>query len=385
MTSYEVAVIGAGIHGASAAFHLASRGVRTVVVERGEPAGGPTGRSSAVCRAYYTNDFLARVAREGIDMFAEFAEMTGGRDAGFVRTGALFLHPPEDGPQLRDATERLNAIGTKTELLELEEVAARFPSLDLHGVGWAGWEADAGYADPAGATHGLLARALELGAELLVETPVMGIEQTSGGLTLDVGQGRRIGCDRLLVAAGPWTRPLAAQVGADLPLGVERHIVATFRWGGAERLPFVLADVPRGYYLKPEGAEQYFLGPLHAEPPCDPDDFPAEVADSEVIDLAEAAIGRVPPLAESETSGGWASLYDVSPDWQPVIGEIADSVFVDAGTSGHGFKLAPALGRHVADLVTGAPVDPGLAQFHPRRFSEAGALSGGYGAAKILG
>jgi glycine/D-amino acid oxidase-like deaminating enzyme len=75
----------------------------------------------------------------------------------------------------------------------------------------------------------------------------------------------------------------------------------------------------------------------------------------------------------------------VSPDWQPVIGEIADGVFVDAGTSGHGFKLAPALGRHVADLVTGAGADPGLGQFDPGRFAEDRGLDAGYGAARILG
>jgi glycine/D-amino acid oxidase-like deaminating enzyme len=75
----------------------------------------------------------------------------------------------------------------------------------------------------------------------------------------------------------------------------------------------------------------------------------------------------------------------VSPDWQPVIGEIADGVFVDAGTSGHGFKLAPALGRHIADLVTGADVDLGLSQFHPRRFLQASTLDAGFGEARILG
>jgi glycine/D-amino acid oxidase-like deaminating enzyme len=75
----------------------------------------------------------------------------------------------------------------------------------------------------------------------------------------------------------------------------------------------------------------------------------------------------------------------VSPDWQPVIGEIADGVFVDAGTSGHGFKLAPALGRHVADLVCGKPVDPALAQFHPSRFDDGGMLEAGFGSVRILG
>ena len=76
----------------------------------------------------------------------------------------------------------------------------------------------------------------------------------------------------------------------------------------------------------------------------------------------------------------------MSPDWQPMIGEIAPNVFVDAGTSGHGFKLAPGLGRHVADLVAGASdVDPGLADFDPFRFEQGGALAAGYGEARILG
>ena len=100
MAAYDVAVIGAGVHGASAAFHLASRGVRTAVVEKTSPAGGPTGRSSAICRAYYTNAFLAGVAAESIAMFRDFEGLTG-RSSGFRETGLLVLHPSEDEDVVR--------------------------------------------------------------------------------------------------------------------------------------------------------------------------------------------------------------------------------------------------------------------------------------------
>jgi len=93
---------------------------------------------------------------------------------------------------------------------------------------------------------------------------------------------------------------------------------------------------------------------------------------------------RVPALERAEARGGWASLRS-GPDWQPVIAEIAPGVYVDAGTSSHGFKVAPALGRHVADLVQGAHVDPGLEQFHPRRFAEHHETRGRDGDAQILG
>jgi sarcosine oxidase subunit beta len=127
------------------------------------------------------------------------------------------------------------------------------------------------------------------------------------------------------------------------------------------------------------------MGPLHPEPNVDPDDFDEHVGTSEAERLGAGVVRRAPTLRHATARGGWASLYDVSPDWQPVIGEIAPGVFVDAGTSGHGFKLAPALGAHIADLLTGGEADPGLDQFHPHRFEQAGALDAGFGEARILG
>jgi len=381
--AFEVAVVGGGVHGASATFHLATREVRTVLLERTAPAGGPTGRSSAICRAYYTNPFLASVARDSIAMFRDFEAHTG-RDSGFKETGLLVLHPPEDEPIVREVVPRLSEQGIPTDLLTPEQVLEDWPMFDLTDIGVAAFEHDAGYADPVLTTQGLLERARELGAELRIGRSVTRIDpgRTSRRLTLD--DGSTIHAERVLIAAGPWTRPLAAQVGEDLPLTVERHIVATFAWSGDTRVP-AHGDLPNGYYFRPEGDELFLMGPLHPEPNADPDAFDERLGPDESEEMGRRAVRRVPRLQHATARGGWASLYDVSPDWQPVIGEIAEGVYVDAGTSGHGFKLAPALGRHVADLVTGAEVDPGLEQFHPRRFLEASSLEAGYGDARILG
>jgi glycine/D-amino acid oxidase-like deaminating enzyme len=100
--------------------------------------------------------------------------------------------------------------------------------------------------------------------------------------------------------------------------------------------------------------------------------------------MASAITERIPSLVLADARGGWASLYDVSPDWQPVIGEIAPGIFVDAGTSGHGFKLAPALGRYTAEMVCGK-IDPGLRQFEPGRFEADQLLAAGFGSARIIG
>jgi glycine/D-amino acid oxidase-like deaminating enzyme len=382
MSSYDVAVIGAGVHGASVAFHLANRGVRTAVIERTSPAGGPTGRSSAIVRAYYTNAFLARVAGDSIAMFRDFEQYTG-RDAGFRETGLLVLHPPEDEATVREVVPRLNDQGIPTDLLEPQQVVAEWPAFDLDGIAIAAFERDAGYADPVLTTQGLLERARELGADINLGHGVMSIERRGSAWIVSTTDGS-IAAERVLIAAGPWSAPLAAMVGADLPLTVERHIVATFAWSDGTRVP-AHGDLPNGYYFRPEGEELFLMGPLHPEPNVDPDDFDEHVGTSEAERLGAGVVRRAPALRHATARGGWASLYDVSPDWQPVIGEIAPGVFVDAGTSGHGFKLAPALGGHIADLVTGADVDAGLEQFHPRRFEQAGALDAGFGEARILG
>jgi glycine/D-amino acid oxidase-like deaminating enzyme len=384
METFDVAIVGAGVHGASAAFHLASRGVKPVIFERLTPAGGPTGASSAICRSYYTNQFLARAARDSIAMMRDFRSLTG-VDSGFRPTGVLYMHPPEDEASVRESVARLNEMGIGTDLFDLPGLAQAYPAFSLDGVGVGALERGAGYADPHAVTEGLFRKALELGATAKLGQTVIELEASEAVVVVTSGDGTRTSCGRVLIAAGPWTGPLAAQVGPALPLTVERHVVATFRWAGAQPVA-AHGDLIGGYYFRPEGEDLYLVGPVHAAPRVDPDDFDKEIREDEVHALAEAVVRRVPHLAASEFHGGWASLYDVSPDWQPMIGQVAPNVFVDAGTSGHGFKLAPALGKHVADLVMGSPdTDPALAEFDPFRFERGSPLPAGYRDARILG
>lgn len=385
MATYDVAIIGAGVHGASAAFHLAGRGVNTVVLEQGTPASGPTGRSSAVLRGYYVNEFLARATRESVEIFKNFAEVTGGGEARYVPCGALFLHAEEDGEKLAINAQRLNDLGTRTDVLDRDRLASEFPMFDLDGIAWGAWEEEAGHADPAGTTHGFIDRAVQLGADLRRHSRVAKIDRVGSHLELTTQDGDVVSAERLLLCVGPWSTSLLSLLGLELPLWAERHIIATYGWGAAEHVPFVWASIPDGIYFKPEVHAQYLVGTLWEEPRVDPDDFDEQLSPQEQIRITMATVERLPNLEESEARSGYAALYDVAPDWQPVVGEVDDGVFIVAGTAGHGFKWAPALGRHVADLVTGAPCDPGIVQFRPDRFARGEALDAGYGAAKILG
>ena len=381
----DVVIIGAGVHGASGAYHLAQSGARVTVVERLTPAGGPTGLSSGVCRAYYTNAFLAEAARDSIRMMLDFEGIGQGHDSGYRRTGFLYLHPPQDVEEVIDNAARLNGLDIRVELHTGDDLQRQFPQFVLDDIGIGAYEVEAGYADPAGTTAGMIAGAVAAGAALRSHAAVQGLRlRPGGGAVVLLAGGESLAAERLLIAAGPWTASLASQIGVDLPLTVERHVVATTRLGDPARISFGHGDLVTGYYCRPEGADQYVMGWTHPGEGVNPDRFDQTIGQEEELALENAVARRYPLMHDAQPRGGWASLYDVSPDWQPVIGEIAEGVFVDAGTSGHGFKLAPALGRHVADLVLGRP-DPRIAQFDPRRFENGELLSAGYRDARILG
>jgi len=381
----DVVIIGAGVHGASAAYHLAQSGARVTVLERLTPAGGPTGLSSGVCRAYYTNPFLAEAARDSIRMMLDFEGIGQGHDSGYRRTGFLYLHPTQDADEVTDNAARLNALDIRVELHAADDLRVHFPQFVLDDIGIGAYEVEAGYADPAGTTAGMMAGAVAAGAALRSHAAVRGLRLRPGsGAVVLLAGGESLAAERLLIAAGPWTTQLARQIGVVLPLTVERHVVATTRLGDPARISFGHGDLVTGYYCRPEGADQYVMGWTHPGEGVNPDRFDTTIRREEELALENAVARRYPLMHDAQPRGGWASLYDVSPDWQPVIGEIAEAVFVDAGTSGHGFKLAPALGRHVADLVLGRP-DPRIAQFDPHRFEKGELLSAGYRDARILG
>jgi glycine/D-amino acid oxidase-like deaminating enzyme len=385
MESVEFAIIGGGVHGASVGYHLARAGADVRLFDRGAPAGGPTGRSSAVCRCHYTNPFLAAVAARSQEMFRNFSEVSGGRDAGFHTTGLLYLHPPGDRDAVRDTQRLLGREGVRLEVLEPDALGDAHPDWSLEGVGVGVWEPAAGYADPVLTTQALFARGVELGLKYRLYAGITRLAAApSGGALLTLEDGSVTRCSRLLVAAGPWTRALVAQLGVDLPLTVERHAVGAFGWGGAPHLPFAVADLVGDFYGRPDGEEIFIVGSLGAGSTVDADDFNQGLTHIETLEFADGLVNRIPAMAMADTRGGWAGLYDMSPDTQPVIGEVEDGIFVDAGTSGHGFKLAPALGECIAQLLRDEDV-PGLADFHPRRFEQQQPLAAGYGRARILG
>ncbi len=286
----------------------------------------------------------------------------------------------------RDAVNRIHdEEGGDIRLLSMAEFADLAPAgMNTDGIEVAAWEPGSGYADPASATMALAKRAAELGARSRMNTRVATVlldgQRAIGVETTD---GERILGDEVILAAGPWTRPLLRDVGVDLPLRVERHIITALDTPGTARdvLPFCWCDDINMSYGRPEGPDLVLFGSWsgggmsfrndeapEAEEITNPDVYRAESDAAEGAEILRYVTPRIPDIATHGIRRGWAGLYDMSPDDLPVIGPVPglDHLYVIAGSSGHGFKLGPAVGEAVAQLVeTGE--SPLLTSFAPDR------------------
>jgi sarcosine oxidase, subunit beta len=356
----EVVVVGGGVMGASIAYHLAAAGVDDVVLyERDALASGPTGRSTALIRLHYSQPLLVRMAAHGLRMYSSFREAVGG-DSGFTRTGLLVAAPEAERGALEHNVAVGRGEGATMELLSAEQVEEIEPRLDADGLVFA-FEPEAGYCDPYRVTAGFAGAARRAGVRIEEGTAVGPLAE------LDAGT--------VVVAAGPWSPGLLRPLGYELPARAAPTEIGRYRLPASfGSPPPAVADFSghQLYFVPREGGflEVGTLDPEHAEHPIDPDECPEGASRETLARFREALVARLPGAGGGHWRGSWSAVYDVTPDWHPAIGFVAEGVIVAAGFSGHGFKLAPAVGTAVAELVRdGRSSSYDLGLLDPGRFA----------------
>lgn len=373
--SADVVVVGGGCNGASIAFHLTERGVgRVVLLEKGALASGPTGRSTAIVRQHYSNEVTARMALDSLRVFQDWEARVGGT-CGFVRTGFLVGVREADRAALSGNVALQRGVGIDVRVVHADELRRLEPQLFAEDLVAAAYEAEAGYCDPVSTTTSLAEGARARGARIVQGREVTAIRVEGGRVVgVDTGVGR-ISAPVVVVAAGPWARRLVAQTGVSLPIESSRHPVCAFRrppeFG---RAPMIYADFVNRFYMRPETGDLSLVGsidPGDAAHSADPDSYNTGVGVETITDFAGRASRRYPVLERGVSRGGWAGVYDVTPDWHPVIDRVEEvpGLHVVAGSSGHGFKLCPAVGAMVAGLVVEGRRDAALEFFRADRFA----------------
>lgn len=380
----DVIVIGGGITGTSAAYQLALRGRRVILLEKSYLSAGGTGRTVGLVRQHYSNETTARMALRALHVWQDFDQAVGG-DVGWETTGALFIVGPHDLDGLKANMALQQQVGINTQFLDAEGVRALAPYLNVEDIGGAAYEPDSGCADGAMATTAYANRAKALGATLLQDVAVTAICTEGGRVTgVETTQGA-FSAPVVINAAGPWGAQVSAMLGYETSVEVSRHQVAVFQRPEslAAQHPFI-GDFIQGFYLRPETGRLTLSGSLEAdeaENKADPDNYVETVDMDFNIAMADFTEHRVPAMSDAEIRKGWAGLYDVTPDWHPIIGPLpgVEGFICAYGFSGSGFKMAPVVGEMLADLATGDQHCPISAHpFRFERFAEGDLVHGKY-------
>ncbi|WP_210115597.1 FAD-binding oxidoreductase [Mycobacterium sp. DL99] len=385
MSTADVVIVGGGLEGAAAAWALSQRGVTDVtVLERNTVGSGMTGKSSGIVRCHYGVSSLAAMATVGLEVF-EKAEQYFGTDIGFRQTGYVVGVGEPNVDNLRKSLAAQREVGVQTEEIDASEVAELWPWADLEPFAAFGWEERGGYGDAYQTAQAFAVTARAAGVRIRQGANVTGLVLDGGRATgVELADGTRVSAGTVVVATGAWTRPFLAPYGVDVPIRVVREQIVTISPGVPIGAVPVFSDLVSLQYVRPELGGEILFGNsdlAHCEL-ADPDDYLNRATD-DFIELTVDKVGtRFPGFPDAAITGSYAGCYDVTPDWNPVISATGiDGLLVAAGFSGHGFKIAPAVGRLVADLVIeGRSCDPRIPEsdFLLARFAEDNLLKSRY-------
>lgn len=345
----EVAVVGGGVMGTSIAFHLAEAGVAVTLVEREALGSGSTSKAAGGVRAQFSDPLNTVLGARSLRAYERF----GARPAAEIdlrQVGYLFLLDREsDLEAFAGHVAMQNALGVPSRLVDPDEAHRLSPLVDPDGLVGAAWSPTDGHATPEAVVQGYAAGARRHGAVLLTGCQVLGVTTRGGEVTgVETSRGH-LPAATVVCAAGAWSREVGAMVGVDLPVTpYRRQVLLTAPADLPARLPMTI-DFSSSLWFHREGRGLVLGMSSDAEPPG----FHLGRDEAWLPGLAQVLERRAPQVAAMGVAGGWAGLYEVTPDHNALVGEAPQvSRFLYAtGFSGHGFLMGPAVGEVVRDLV----------------------------------
>jgi glycine/D-amino acid oxidase-like deaminating enzyme len=285
---------------------------------------------------------------------------------------------PENVAALQANVAMHRLLGIDVQIIGHEDTQQLWPHADLADFAAFAFEPRGGYGDAYRTGQAFAHAARRLGVSIRQHAPVTGITVNPSGRATGVvvGGTEHIQASRTVVAAGPWSVSLCAPLGIHLPIHAQREQILLIDAGEPMRGVPVFSDLVSLQYVSPERSGELLVGNSdHTNPRyADPDRYSDHADDDYLADAVEKLDYRLPKLPNPRVSSTYAGCYDVTPDYNPILSATpVEALYVCAGFSGHGYKISPAVGTLMADIVTqGRSSDPNIKaeDFRLERFKE---------------
>lgn len=361
----SVTVVGAGVIGLSAALRLLEAGARVQVLERTGIGAGASGVQPGGVRQQWGTRANCLMAVESVAFYDDFpARYRTRAQARLEHCGYIFLASHAESLRQLEANIRIqHEAGVRSELLSAEQAASRVPSLDPSLIAGAAYSGDDGYFDrPQAVVEAFAEIVMRQGGEIEI-AGVRTLSRDGEGWEVTLDDGRSTMSDVVILATGYETSELLAPLGHELPIRKEpRHLF--FSEPIQERLlePLVIA-VDLGLAAKQLANGRVLASDLHAS--GDPESKQPEWRRR----IRETVVQLLPILEYVSLPIITTGYYDMTPDGQPIIDSLEDSLWVAAGFSGHGFMVAPAVSKMIASAVNGGEMPEWAHAVRADRFS----------------
>ncbi|HEY1960474.1 MAG TPA: FAD-binding oxidoreductase [Polyangiaceae bacterium] len=380
----EIVVVGAGIMGLSIAYHLARLGTTDiVVVDKGYLCGGASGRNGGGIRAQWSSEANVRLMQESIRMCRDFASEFK-INVWLRQGGYLFLARDEARRRALEASVNVqNECGLGTRMLTPKEARKIVPELDPANFVAASYNPDDGVVFPWPFVWGFAQAARKLGVEVETFRDVVGFDVS--GKRIDAVVTQRLGADgsrgplerirthRVVNAAGAWSPAIAKMLGVALPNEPHRHEICSTEPLKPWLRPLV-ADLGDGLYFS-QSTRGEIVGGIGQKRV--PEGLDQNSSFAFLGLYASALVRACPVLANVKVLRQWAGCYDITPDSNPIVGEVDDieHFWQASGFMGHGFMMAPVMGKLMAEQMLDPKPLPLFERWNLRRFKEGKLLS----------
>ena len=380
--TYDAIVIGAGVMGASIAFHLAERGLKVAILERKVTASGATAHSSGLVRMHYDLAAESELTFKSYQLyFSNWKERVGG-ECGLMQTGFMQIAKREHEDKLRGNVANQQRIGINTSVISADDVKKLVPDFITQHFDYAAYEPDSGYADATLTTNSFIEAAKRNGTTLIQNCEVTAIHTAGGkvtGVSTDKGD---FNAPIVINAAGPWAKHVASLAGVEIPLETWTHDVGFLhRPPSLGKIPAVIDDTINCYF-RPEGSALVLAAgedeSLRGEAPDAEDQTPMPTFLEKLIDQM---VQRIPKIEQSGLHSIHVGRDGITPDQRAIYSAAGpDGFYLACGLSGTGFKTSPAAGASLVELILdGLPKTVDITPFRFSRFAEGQLLEGEYG------